>query len=62
MTLFLYFKKWLVGQVVTKQKIQEANDFYKLHFGSELFNEEGNYMYIYLLQPKDCFCLYIPDT
>ncbi|XP_020913725.1 nicotinamide phosphoribosyltransferase [Exaiptasia diaphana] len=38
-------KKWLVGQVVTKSKIEEAKQLYKLHFGSDIFNEEGwNYI------------------
>ena len=30
-----------MGQVVTEDKIQQAKDFYKLHFGYSLFNEEG---------------------
>ncbi|XP_002741603.1 nicotinamide phosphoribosyltransferase-like [Saccoglossus kowalevskii] len=39
-------KKWLIGQVVTKEKIEEAKEFYKLHFGQDnLFHEEGwNYI------------------
>ena len=27
---------------MTKKKIQEAKEFYKLHFGNDVFNEEGN--------------------
>ncbi|XP_077985924.1 nicotinamide phosphoribosyltransferase-like [Glandiceps talaboti] len=34
-------KKWLVGQVITAEKIQEAKELYKLHFSKEVFNEEG---------------------
>lgn len=30
-----------MGQVVTAEKIHQARDFYKLHFGYDLFNEEG---------------------
>ena len=30
-----------MGQVVTEEKIRQAKDFYKLHFGYSLFNEEG---------------------
>lgn len=38
-------KKWLTGQVITKEKIQEAKELYKLHFGNEYFNEAGwNYI------------------
>ena len=34
-------KKWMVGKVITKEKIQEAKEIYKGHFGRDLFNEEG---------------------
>ncbi len=35
----------MVGRVITKEKIQEAAEIYKMHFGQELFNEEGwNYI------------------
>lgn len=34
-------QRWLVGQVVTAEKIRQAKDFYQLHFGYNLFNEEG---------------------
>ncbi|EGD73908.1 nicotinamide phosphoribosyltransferase [Salpingoeca rosetta] len=35
-------KKWLVGQVVTEEKIQQAKELWKLHFGNgSIFNEEG---------------------
>ncbi|XP_071961446.1 nicotinamide phosphoribosyltransferase-like [Antedon mediterranea] len=34
-------KRWLVGSVVTKEMIQEAKEFYNLHFGEDVFNEEG---------------------
>ena len=42
-----FIKKYLLGQVVTKEKIEEAKHFYKLHFGesTNLFNEEG-WLYI----------------
>lgn len=34
-------KKWLVGQVVTKAKLDEAAEIYRLHLGADLFNYEG---------------------
>ena len=34
-------KRWMCGQVVTHEKIAEAKEIYKLHFGQDLFNEEG---------------------
>ncbi|CAL1534573.1 unnamed protein product [Lymnaea stagnalis] len=38
-------KRWLVGPVVTKEKIKEAKEIYSLHFGQDVFNEEGwNYI------------------
>ena len=38
-------KRWLQGQVVTKEKIAVAKEVYKSHFGQDLFNEEGwNYI------------------
>ncbi|BFZ10793.1 hypothetical protein BsWGS_13832 [Bradybaena similaris] len=38
-------KRWLVGPVVTKEKIEEAKEIYKAHFGQDLFNEKGwNYI------------------
>ncbi|KAK3600703.1 hypothetical protein CHS0354_011383 [Potamilus streckersoni] len=38
-------KRWLIGPVVTKEKIQEAKELYSLHFGNDYFNEEGwNYI------------------
>ena len=30
-----------MGQVVTAEKIKQAKEFYQLHFGYNLFNEEG---------------------
>lgn len=30
-----------MGQVVTAEKIKQAKEFYQLHFGYDLFNEEG---------------------
>ena len=33
--------------MVTVEKIQQATEFYKLHFGYDLFNEEGEHMLIY---------------
>ncbi|CAH1785042.1 unnamed protein product [Owenia fusiformis] len=38
-------KRWLCGPVVTKEKIAEAKEVYNLHFGQDVFNEEGwNYI------------------
>lgn len=34
-------KKWLVGKVVTEEKIQVAKSTFKEHFGQDFFNEEG---------------------
>lgn len=34
-------KRWLCGPVVTAEKIAEAKEFYKLHFGADHFNEAG---------------------
>ena len=34
-------QKWLVGQVVTKEKLDEAAEIYRLHLGADLFNYEG---------------------
>ena len=50
-------KRWLVGPVVTKDKIQEAKELLELHFGQDIFNEEGwNYILevcnIYYIDPS----------
>lgn len=38
-------KRWLIGPVVTKEKIEEAKEVYQKHFGQSYFNEEGwNYI------------------
>jgi len=38
-------KRFLIGPVVTKEKIQEAKALFKLHFNNDYFNEEGwNYI------------------
>lgn len=34
-------KRWLVGAIVTKERIAEAKDYYAKHFGSDVFNEAG---------------------
>ncbi|XP_063954003.1 nicotinamide phosphoribosyltransferase-like [Lytechinus pictus] len=34
-------KRWLCGQVITAEKIAEAKELYKLHFGADHFNEAG---------------------
>ena len=35
-------KRFMVGQVITKEKIQEAKTLYAEHFGiPDVFNEEG---------------------
>jgi len=36
-----FVKRYLLGQVVTKEKIDEAEEIYKDHFGSDLFYREG---------------------
>lgn len=43
--------RYLQGQVVTEEKIQEAKEYAKLHFGTDkLFNEEG---WRYILEKHD---------
>uniref|UniRef100_UPI0035901437 nicotinamide phosphoribosyltransferase isoform X1 n=2 Tax=Myxine glutinosa TaxID=7769 RepID=UPI0035901437 len=34
-------QKYFTGQVVTREKIQEAKEVYQLHFGQDIFNEQG---------------------
>jgi nicotinamide phosphoribosyltransferase len=34
-------KEWFTGVVLTKEKIAEAKEVYKAHFGEEIFNEAG---------------------
>ena len=34
-------KRWLVGNVLTEEQINEASALMKLHFGKDVFNEEG---------------------
>ena len=36
-----WLKQYLVGQVVTKQKIDEAEDLFNMHFGGKVFNRPG---------------------
>ena len=40
-------KRWLIGQVVTREKIAEAKEVYGKHFGKDVFNEEG---WLYVLE------------
>ena len=48
-------KRYLVGSVVTAEKIQEAKELYKAHFnGAEYFNEEG-WTYILKVGNEDFF-------
>lgn len=45
--LQIFIKKYLIGKVVTRDKIEEAKTLYELHFGpgTNVFNEEGwNYI------------------
>ena len=35
-------QRWLVGQVVTKEKIDEAAEVYAAHLRPGLFNYDGN--------------------
>ncbi|KAH6927551.1 hypothetical protein HPB50_005668 [Hyalomma asiaticum] len=34
-------KKWMVGPVITVKKINDAKEFFRVHFNQELFNESG---------------------
>ncbi|XP_049528288.1 nicotinamide phosphoribosyltransferase [Dermacentor silvarum] len=34
-------KKWMVGPVITVKKINDAKEFFRMHFNQELFNESG---------------------
>ncbi|XP_069142407.1 nicotinamide phosphoribosyltransferase-like [Argopecten irradians] len=43
-------KRFLEGSVVTKEKIEEAKELYKGHFGHDYFNEEG---WNYILEKHD---------
>jgi nicotinamide phosphoribosyltransferase len=36
-----WLKQYLVGQVVTQQKIDEAEELFNLHFGDKVFNRKG---------------------
>ena len=38
-------KKWLIGRVVTKEMVDEANEVYEKHLGPNIFNKEG-WMYV----------------
>ncbi|XP_062515041.1 nicotinamide phosphoribosyltransferase-like [Corticium candelabrum] len=40
-------KRWLVGQVVTREKIAEAKEYYNSHFRDDVFNEAG---WLYILE------------
>ena len=45
-------KRWLVGTVITEQKIEEAKQVYKAHFGgNDFFNEAGWKYIVEVLQP-----------
>lgn len=48
-------KEWMVGRVVSHKMIDEAKEFYKLHFnGLDFFNETG-WRYIVDVSSKDYF-------
>ena len=34
-------KTWLIGEVVTTERIAEAKEYYGKHFGADLFDEAG---------------------
>ncbi len=36
-----FIKRYLTGQVITREKIEEAEKIYKSHFGQDLFNKTG---------------------
>ena len=38
--LYLMCLRWLVGVVVTKEKILEAKQIFNDHFGADIYNEE----------------------
>lgn len=37
----MYLSKYLAGQVITEEKIQQAKVFYQMHFKQAVFDEEG---------------------
>lgn len=37
----VYLSKYLAGQVITEEKIQQAKVFYQMHFKQAVFDEEG---------------------
>ncbi len=45
-----YLKRYLVGQVVTEEKIEYADEFLAQHFGARFFNREG---WEYILREHD---------
>lgn len=44
-TLLFVLQKWLVGAVITKEKIDEAAAILEGHLGSEVFNYDGIAIY-----------------
>ena len=40
-----FFQRWLLGQVVTKEKIEEAAEVYSTHLGPTLFNYDGGWSF-----------------
>ena len=49
-THLLLLQKWLVGKVVSEEKIAQAKEVYDSHLAPGLFNEEG---WRYILQKHD---------
>lgn len=45
-----WLKQYFVGQVVTKEKIDEAEDLFNMHFGGQVFNRPG---WEYILNKHD---------
>ena len=48
---FQLSQKHLVGEVVTKEKIDEAAAVYEAHLGPGLFNYDGKYKYTCTVEP-----------
>jgi len=45
-----YLKRYLIGSVVTQEKIEDADKLFRAHFGQDIFNREG---WEYILKKHD---------
>ena len=52
--MLFVLQKWLVGAVITKEKIDEAAAIFESHLGPGLFNYDGNILARVYGDPKVC--------